>query len=116
MARAKKKELWMDVLDIFADRMREKGFVSWFIEDRTMPRMICDKKNHYRFEMIAFLYPEPVSVSLKASIGTDVHTVMYFKMGNISDNTWERFNAMMKAAEQYIDYELPDNKEDRREF
>lgn len=116
MARTKKRELWMDVLDTFAEKMNEKGFRHWFIGDITMPKMICDKKNHYRFEMIAFLYPEPVSVSLKASIGTDVHSVMYFKMQNIPDNTWERFEAMMNAAKKYISYELPDDKEDRREF
>ena len=116
MKRTKKRELWMDILDTFAEKMEEKEFGQWFIGDEAMPRMICNKKNHYKFTMTAFLYPEPVSVSLQASIGTDVHTVMYFQMKNISDNTWERFNAMMDAAEQYISCELPSNEEDRREF
>ena len=118
MEKTKKDELWIDVLNVFAGRMKEKGFEPWYDEmSKFMKSMVCEKKNHYRFEMIAFLEPgRPVSVSLKASIGTNVHSVMYFQMKDISDNTWERFETMMNAAEQYISYELPDDKEDRREF
>lgn len=118
MARKKKNELWVDVFTKFIEQMEEKGFSTLYLSDTTMPRVICDKKNHYRFTMIAFLFPtdKPVSISLQATVGTDIHTVMYFRMENIDENTWERFDAMMNAAEEYINYELPNTKEDRRKF
>lgn len=114
----KKKKLYEEIFENFEKRMKERGFKTAFLYDKFMPRVICGKQNHYRFSMIAFLNPidKPVSISLQATIGTDVRTVMYFKMEDIDNNTWDRFDAMMNAAEEYINYELPYNKEDRREF
>lgn len=49
-------------------------------------------------------------------MGTDVHTVMYFQMKDISENTWERFDKMFNEAEQYINHEFLSKKEDRKIF
>ena len=107
------------VLKKFDEEMQKKGFYSLFINDnKWRPKIICTKKNHYRFELTCFFEPfsnEKTITSLCATYGTDLSSIMDFSIRGLN-NLDERFEIMFNAATPYIDLELPETVQDRREF
>ena len=90
----------------FIDEMDKRGYHVFAHEDRWMPTIIAEKPDHYRIEAICFLDPSHPGFTVHGAVGLDIRHVFYFQLQAPFDNLDERFEALIKEAEPFLDKEL----------
>jgi hypothetical protein len=84
----------------FRSKMASEGYTLLTVKDKWLPEIIADKKGHYRISAIGYL--DSNTFTVRGSIGTNVSNVFRYKIEKPADNTEERFNMLMWAADPYI--------------